>query len=278
MQQAAHITARTAATMHRMEQAALGAGADGIRSDDLAALLGLSHNHTRRLAHSHPALVQARTRLHRDVRWFHAKHQADADAYVARINAIPTRPHGPSHATRLAVVAEIERAGRAGITVLALQRRLGLSPCSVHDSTAWAGRHAGVQKQRIRREVRFYGRDVDLAATRHSAKPAAGATTAQRAAKQRAVATAPRTRFVAGPSTQPSGPATSVEAVPAGLQGLVLKPGAKVTVVRHTDPRAEAAAKALPLFSALRPGRYLDHDTAIARAYGGHVQPTNAGR
>lgn len=266
-----------AATMHCVEQAALGAAAAGIRTDELAALLGMSINHTYRLARAHPALVQARTRLPRDMRWFHVHHQADADAYVARTDAVPTRPHGPSHATRMAVLAEIERAGDTGITAAGLRLRLSLSTYSVHDCTAWAKREHGVQKQRRAREVRYYARTVDMlrAAQLRHARPAAGATAAQQAAKHRAVDHAPRARLAAGPSRPISAPARSIA---DGLHGLVLKPGAKVIVAQHTDPRAAAAASALPLFAALRPGRYLDHDTAIARAYGGQAQPQTAGR
>lgn len=265
------------ATRQRITLALEGAGRAGITSRDLAELVGVSDSTLWHYLPHMPVAVQASTRRMVDRRWFHARFAAAAQAHVERCDATPRVSSGPSLATRQAVLQHIIDSRAAGITLAGLALRTGLSTCTLHIITGWACRDQGVHKLRRRNEVRYYGPGVDMAAAtraRYATVPA-GPSPQQRLAKQRGVEGNPRpTRHLAGPSKPCSTPAASVA---HGLDGLVLKPGAKVVVVTHQDPRAAAAATAQPLFGALRPGRYLDHDSAIARAYGPRPQHT-AGR
>lgn len=262
------ITKRGHATRERIDLALQGAGRAGITTLQLGELLGVSDSTLWHYLHELPFVHQALTRRAVDCRWFHIRFRDAAQAYVARSDALPTVSSGPSMATRHAVLKHIIGSGIAGVTLAGLALRTGLSTCTLHIITGWACREHGVYKIRRMREVRYYGPAVEMAAAtraRYATVPA-GPSAQQRMAKQHGVESTPKPRrHLAGLSKPCSTPATSVA---HGLDGLTLKPGAKITVIQHRDPRTATTATAQPLFGALPPGRYLEHDSAVARAYG----------
>ena len=157
-------TERTAATMQRMEQAALQAGPDGLTTEELARGAGIGVAWAYSLARTHRGLVKARTRYNPHMRWFAASRADQAAAYVARMDSAPHCSTGPGAATRMAVVNHIVAAGAAGVTAADLQQLLGLAMCSVHRTTIWAQREHGVQKRHVNVSVRYYGPGVQLPA------------------------------------------------------------------------------------------------------------------
>lgn len=267
-------TARGQVRRTTIEAALLQAGEAGLRLTDLCHAVGLKDAaitwHLQRMS----SVYWPRVPVARHRRIWHISHAAAADRHLQARRETP--PARNASTTQMAehVLQLVQQAGPAGIARAELAATLRVGRTALERAITTL--HKAGALRRVPDPQGHHHNCCRFAAADPNAPPAKPVkpTFSQRRAK----GLHPYIAASAVASRQVSPPSRSVQDGPAGLQGLVLKPGAKVTVVKHTDPRAEAAATALPLFSALSPGRYLDHDTAIARAYGGQQQPTNAGR
>ncbi|MBK9363029.1 MAG: hypothetical protein IPM99_18945 [Rubrivivax sp.] len=252
-----------------IEEALRQAGEAGMRLTHLGAAVGIQEEALAWHLHRMPTAYWPRCAIPRRRRIWHIDHQAAADRYLA------TEARAPVYSkTFHALAADVHRLANqaGGISMDEIMQALHVSVSAAEKALTILKRIGAIVTRRDpaghhHNCRRHYASGTQLPPDLDRVKP--------RPQRQRPhVANLKPARVTVGPGITMTPPATSVA---NGLDGLTLKPGAKVIVVRHQDPRATAAATAQPLFGALPLGRYLDHDSAIARAYGPRPQPT-AGR
>lgn len=249
------ILKRGQAQRDALEQALLRAGPAGTRPCDLAAAVGITDTmvswYLARVgfAYRAPARILARRLV------FHVRWRAEADAYAEKVNAIPKRGNGPSEGLINAARQALQASGKSGLMLAEIAAAIGSAPASVLQALTALRRAGDVARSRAKTGARRYFITGFEPASQRA--PSVGK------ANGRASSRPPVNSSWMPHRRAPASPGSSVA---EGLHGLTLKPGAKVTVIKHQGA-APASASAQNVFGAMRLGQYLDNDSAIARAY-----------
>lgn len=244
-----------------IEEALRNAGEAGMRLTHLSAAVGIQEEALSWHLHRMPTAYWPRCAVSYRRRIWHICHQAAADRYLA------TEARAPVYSKTLhALAADVHRLASkpGGISMDEIMQTLNVSISAAEKALTILKRIGAIVTRRDpaghhHNCRRHYHSGTELPPDLDRVKP--------RPQRQRPhVVSLKLARVTVGPGIAMTPPATSVA---NGLNGLTLTPGAKVIIARHQDPRDRLADIVQPLFSALPPGRYLDHDSAIARSYGG---------
>lgn len=277
---AAYTTPRGAVTRNLLNDLLLLAGPAGTQLSPLATRAGLCATSTLFHLHRMPNALQAKTAMKYRVLWFHRDFAADCAAYVERQNATARHRFGCSPKRVADGFAAIQAAGRNGATHADISQAAGLSEWAAHNITrrlrnegrVVACKSVGDNGYTV---LRFYL--PELAPAEDQPRP----PNPKRAKPSRATAAPMRASSGVGRHTAPDALPHPHDITPPAVSisspdhGLALHPTARVTVDPRgnvnrweTDrPQFPPPDVPAPGFAQMRPGQYLEADTAIARRY-----------
>lgn len=135
-----------AAYRSKLESMLLEAGEEGAKAPDLRANLRIGLRMMRKYLRESEWAYCARTDFCPWIRWFHVKHEAVADDYKAKCNAVKTnRTVGYfSSASRQAILAALNEAGEMGLSMDQIAERTGLARRTVQSGIPKMRRDHGV--------------------------------------------------------------------------------------------------------------------------------------
>lgn len=242
-------------------QILLEAGPEGIKAKDIQPLVKLGAAAVSYYLTTLHSAVQAATRRHWMIRWYHRDFAADAAEYVAKVNAQVTPRKRWSDATEEAVVEAIVAAGEDGIPRLHLVHRFGMN-----DNTIGALCIALEKAGRIKRRlgpgtvVTCFGPDINVPARLpHSPKTKTKAARAQRAAMPKPSKQARTADKPIRPMKKSTLPAASRAWKGDGLRGGDFEPiytGRERKIIAPPPKSRFQVDSPTPFFSAMRPGQY----------------------
>lgn len=237
-------------TMDGLEQALLAAGDRGAAAQDLAYTLHQTPDRTRRQLLAAPWAQQAKATHHKARRWFHQNHAAARLAYEAALRAPRGKPQRVSATTEAHIIAIIHAAGPAGMNRRELHAASGCCASALQDALPrLAAKKALVE-------------GVD--------DHARGVTGKRYWTPQHAPANPRRLRKLPTPRKPGLRPVQRMSPAATSVEQEPVSGAAIVTVVKGHRARFERLADDPPpprVFGG-QIGRYLDNDSAIARAYG----------
>lgn len=223
-----------------IEAAHLKAGPAGMSLDDVCSVSGVS----RRQVEHHMAkmdLYRATTPRTSKRRTFHRLHEADGKAYVEAHSE--TKGSGPSVATCEAVYELIKCAGGLGINTPALMQQTGLAVSTMQFICAWIRKKHGLESRR----------------DKHKTQGGSGPM------RYWQIGMMPPAKKEKKPSLVMVKAQTFSELQPAQI---INPKNVKPTVIKTPVDMRFKVDRPESYFTAMKPGQYVEHDSAIARAYG----------